>query len=501
VPVPDAKHFDALAKSFRKAGRSLRQDGWQNAFTGLGGSRDKSANTKWRFSGKFLQPEELDLLYAENDLCQTIVGAIVDDALREGIELRPAEDSEEGEEGETLDPESDTDDAKEAQAELDAWGVTELVREARIWGRLYGRAGLLLVVKNGGLAEEPLKDDAGELIDIIVVDRRELQPRTYYQDPTEAKFGQPETYMLTVTSAPGTQATGVVVHESRFVLFGGTLTPKRIKIVNDMADLSVLQSVYDVLKKTESNWDAVCSALTDMSQGVIKIKGLIEAIAAGKTDALAARFELMDAMKSMLRTLPLDAEDEEFEYVERGSLSGVEGLIDKSFQRVATAAKMPVTRLLRVSPGGLNATGASDIQLWYDEVRAEQRIVLKPAIQKLVDRICGPGWEVCFPDLEKQNPLEEAQIHVAQATADNTYVTMGALTPSEIAKCRFGKGHWAPGYDNVDMAPHEAALDREHEELVNPPEPPAIDPALGADPSNPEASDDGTDSQEKPPEA
>ncbi len=452
------KSADRLVKALKKASRA---DGWQNVLTGLGGNRDKSKYTKWVPNLRFLQPEFLDFVYAENDLAQTIVGAIVDDALREGIELK-------GPEGK---------DPAKAMALLEEHDVVGCVAEGATWGRLYGRGGLFLVIKGAGLTEDPLIEGQGELIDLIVVDKRELQPKTYYQDPTAEKFGQPETYTLSITASPTTQSPGIVVHESRLILFGGMRTPKRFRAALEGADLSVLQPVFDVLKKAEGNYDAVCSALTDMSRGVIKIKGLIEAIAAGKQDALAARFELMDATASMLRMLPLDAEDEDFKYVERGSLGGIKDLLDAGWGRVATAAHMPVTRLFQVSATGMDATGEGERINWYDEVRAYQRTRLKPALQRLVNLICGPGWEVCFPPLEKQDPLEDAQIQQAQAATDNLYFTMGALTPSEIAITRFAGGHWNPGYNGIDLEAHEAALKHELETLQEPP--PEVDPATG----------------------
>lgn len=454
--------------------KDLHADAWENCYTGVGTRRDKSTYSKW-VPGSLLQPEYLDGVYAHNDIAQTIVDAIVDDALREGIEIRKVK-----KEGDKPDPSAE-EKASEHLAKFRELHVQEAVTEGAKWGRLYGdRSGILIVAKGAGMAEKPMAPDAqGEILDLVVVDRRELQPKTWYQDPLEAKFGQPETYHLQVTAWGGAVSEPIIVHESRLILFKGKRAPKRVKQVNDGCDLSVLQAVWDICKKVEANFDAVCASLQDMSQGVIKMKGLIEAIAAGKAQDISDRIALMDQLRSVVRSLLLDADGEEFSYVERAALSGIADLLDASWTRLAKAADMPVTRLMGISPAGMNATGESDRKFWYDRVRAYQRDILKPAFDRLLKMIAGEGWEVCFPDLEKQDPLEEAQLQQAQAQTDKIYFDIGSLTPSEIAKVRFGKGHWSGGYDGIDMEPHEAALERELAELEEGPPEPEIDPATG----------------------
>lgn len=467
----------ATQEAINQLGRALgpkpiHADAWENPLTGLGTSRDKTRHTRW-VPGAMLMPEYLDGVYAHNDVAQTIVGAIVDDALREGFEVKQVKKKEE-----KPDPNAE-EKAKEVEEKLRALCVQEALSEGAKWGRLYGdRSGILLVVKGAGMAEAPL-GEGGEILDLVVVDRRELQPLTWYTNPLEASFGRPETYMLQVTAYGGATAPPIKVHESRLILFRGVKAPKRVKVANDGCDLSVLQAVWDIAKKVEANFDAVCAQLQDMSQGVLKMKGLIEAITAGKSEEISTRIALMDQLRSVVRSLLLDADGEEFSYVERAALSGIAEILDASWARLAKAADMPVTRLMGISPAGMNATGESDRIFWYDRVRAYQRDVLKPATDKLLKMVAGEGWEICFPDLEKQDPLENAQLQQAQANTDKIYFDIGALTPSEIAKVRFGKGHWAPGYDGIDMEAHEAALERELKELEDGPEEPDVDPETG----------------------
>ena len=46
--------------------------------------------------------------------------------------------------------------------------------------------------------------------------------------------------------------------------------------------------------------------------------------------------------------------------------------------------------------------------------------------------------EVCFDSLWKPTEAEAATVYSTRATADQTYVAMGALDPEEVRESRFG---------------------------------------------------------------
>ena len=105
--------------------RKIRRDGWYNTLTGLGDAlRDKSQSTAFYSSGT-LSDIELDALFNDNDLAETIVSAVVDDALRQGIEI-----------------ESEESDDDEREAEIgkrcDALDVVGSLAMAATMGRLFG---------------------------------------------------------------------------------------------------------------------------------------------------------------------------------------------------------------------------------------------------------------------------------------------------------------------------------------------------------------------------
>ena len=469
---------------------ATRLDGWYNLTSGLGTSRDKRTSAQFQ-RVDLLSPLQCEWLFTGDDLANTIVTAIVDDATREGFSVEPS------------DPEADEGDRKRAGEltdqilKLRAWPA---LREGAIWGRLYGRGGVLVVTNGAAGQDQPLAEGSKrDVLAVVPVERQELAPRQWNDNPLSLDYGQPSVYALNPTASGTVAPREVLVHASRLILFPGADTPKRVRAENEGCDLSVLQKAYETLKGANGNWDSVCSMMADMSQAVIKMQGLIDGISAGQSDSIAERIALMDQMRSTVRAILLDADGEEFGYAERGALTGVGDLVDKTFTRLAAAAQMPVSRLMGISAAGLNATGEGDRKAWYDRVRSYQRDVLAPGLLRLVE-ILDPGgrWRVCFPDLEKMSPLEEADLRGKVASTDKAYIDAGVVLPEEVALSRWGSGQYSAEM-RIDLEPRQVVVDRDLEAMEDDQPEPPTGPAPGVGEGDPVGQPEGAQGQETAP--
>lgn len=458
-----------------------RLDGWMNVLTGLGTSRDKRSGNQFQ-AGVILTPQELEDLFHHDDMAARIVSAVPEDALRQGFHTKRATEEEDGADAGVDEVQEDAVSLDKRLEELDLAGKA---MEAMTWGRLYGGGFILLGVEGTGRPETPLEDEQVKGVKFLtVLDRRDLTPESYYSDPMAPKYGQVETYRVQPLGAGPTSAVPqVVVHETRLVGFGGAMTSRRERERNQGWDHSVLQKVVKTLGDTNGNWESVSAMVTDMSQAVFKIKGLIDTIAEDDQDALQTRMALIDTLRSITRAIVLDTDEEDFELVERGSVAGVDGILVQNWLRLAAAARMPVTILMGQAPAGLNATGAIDLRWWYDTVRTAQEQELKPRLLRVIRMVARgefPGtdpdsWEVEFPSLWQMTPMEEAELRGKVADTDLKYVTMGSILPEEITLSRFGRGHYSTDYV-VDLEVRKAVLEAELERLENPPEPPPMVP-------------------------
>jgi phage-related protein (TIGR01555 family) len=179
--------------------------------------------------------------------------------------------------------------------------------------------------------------------------------------------------------------------------------------------------------------------LADSSQAVLKVTGLLELLGDGQTsEAFADRMRVLDLGRA-IRILPLDAENESFEVVER-AFSGVPDILDRVAGMLAGASDTPQTVLFGRSPAGMNATGESDMRIWYDSIRAAQEAIYKPIFEEILYYICltnsiqdAESWGIEFPSLWTPTETEALELKKKQADIDKIYLDASVVTTEDVA--------------------------------------------------------------------
>lgn len=495
----DAERQAALARAVS----GKRADGWMNILTGLGDPR----RDKRMASGVFvdrLTYDELATLYRADDMAARICDRPAKEMVRKGFEVHIEHDASGGEEredafepageeeeeappakkgkedrGRILDEESG--DAIEAALKKLDWKTR--FYDALRFSRAYGGAGIFIgAVDRAMSARDPLNEESLEEIRFLtVLDARELYPLSYYADPLSPNFGMPEYYRVqpafTSLASAGTplerkrlleiQRTLPVVHESRIIRFDGVIVNRWQQRETLGWGDSILQRVNDVLRDFQMSWHSAAYLINDFSQAVATMKGISEAIENGDDKAVQARLLAIEMMRSVARMVVMD-EGETFER-KQTPISGLKELLDGFFTRLGASAGMPVTLLAGEAPAGLNATGASDIRNWYDQVSSDQEWILEPRIRRLVDLLCkskrGPTKgklpekiEITFNPLWQLTSLEEADRRLKVAQTDAVYIDKQVVDPAEVGIARFG----GPRYSSeltIDVEARRAFLE------------------------------------------
>jgi uncharacterized protein len=410
-----------------------RLDSWENAVTGLGGLRDKTTYTGFGADAR-LTDELLAALYRGDDFARRIVCEVVGEALRQGFDVERQGNEEQSKVS------AEQTDAKRLIAAVDKWKLKQLIKKASIRARLFGKAAIVLGL--AGLPGSPVNDAApGKLLYLHVVDKRRMAVESEYDNPAAPKFGEPEIYRIRGKAG----RPDALIHESRLVVFNGADTANDEEEWDD----SVLQNVYRVLQQVNGNWLSSCNLLADASQGVYYVRGLYDIVLAGNESKLQTRMSLLDMAKSAARSLIMDADGERYERVAT-PLSGLAEMSDKNWQRLASAAGMPVTKLMGMSPAGMNATGESDQDNWYDTVGEFQQDEIAPRANRLLrlvalaEGIAQPeAWRVIFPALKRLKPLEESQMRKTIAETDAIYLGAKVVKPADVSQSRWGKGTYS----------------------------------------------------------
>lgn len=445
-----------------------RFDGWANALTGIGTSRDKLTATTFAAQCQ-LSFSILEALYHDNDMAARVCDAVPEQMFREGYELNAEE-------------ESDAEAADEIEEKLEELGLDDALESGFIYGRQYGGALAILNVVDGQDESKPVNEATIQTVaGLTVLDRYALFPVKWYEDPKNPRFGEPEVYRILVPagSNPGGLAfanVGLEVHETRTLRFGGARTSIRRKRANFGWDDSILQRVYEVLMQFGVSWASATHLMTDASQAVLTINGLIEGLAGNNAEVLATRAELLDKMRSSARLIMLDAEAGETFERKATPFTGIPEMLDRQTQRFAAAAKTPASIIMGIKSAGLNVSGDPDVRNWYDGIASDQRRKVRPLIKRVVKLITlskdGPTGgkeikvDVCFKPLWQLTPLEEADRRLKVAQKDALEIDKGIVTAEEVAMSRYGARGYSPETQiDLDLRKELAAQDDQAAQL------------------------------------
>jgi len=465
--------------------RQLIKDGWSNLITGLNSARtSKKRHTQHVFSG-LLSDTELDSMYAEDGLAARVVKLLPDDMYREGWEYEFP----------------DIDKLKAAEygevysAVFEEIAAPTKMKEAAYWNRLKGGSAILISVIDGMEMTQPLNPKRISAFEKLkVLDRTEIDFTNiqWQNDPTQPRYGLPVLYPVRFGIGQNLAATQMV-HYSRIIELHGDTLPRSTETALSQEQrfwgISVLQRADDRMKTLGSSLGSIDQLLEEMGVGKYKFKDLAMLLSApeGKA-AIMRRVEIMDLTRSAFRSQFFDSEEDFARDVV--NFTGIPEILYIIFMLLAADTGYPITRLFGVSPGGMNATGESDMRNYYDSVRSAQTTEALPMILRIVRIISQwKGIEepyIKFLPLETMNEKEKAELEKVNVDKDKieadtykTYIDMGVLHPHEVRFLKFGntlddipvpEGYELPAVETVseDPAKEEKPEEEEPEENQEP---------------------------------
>lgn len=423
---------------------SERSDGFLNAVTGLGHiAYDKRQSS--RFIAERLDDETAADLWEANPLAGRIVETWPNEMLREGYDVVV---SDRGSREKALEI---SERIEERTEELE---FLEELWQGLAYARAYGGGAVLVGANDNKVLSSPLSVERVRSLDWFhAFEPRDIVPRYYYTDPKAPKFGKPSHFEI-VTHTQGfaqkhTKTTNhLLVHESRLILFQGIKVSRRQRGPHAYFGGSVLTRVNRVLRDHDIGYDAAAILMHDFAQAVYKMQGMAEASAQDMDDELKTRFKAIQEAQSTLRMTVIDGADEYGR--QQTPVTGLPELLDRFSTQLAAAADMPLTLLMGQSPGGMNATGDSDIRFFYDRVKGQQTKVLKPILKWLVSLVFRDlsipepeKWVIAFRPLWQESAKEQAETRYIQAKTDEIEIQNQVVTPEDIRLSRHGGDQWS----------------------------------------------------------
>lgn len=422
---------------------SSRQDGWLNELTGLGTSRDKSRHHQLQL--EHVSPLEAERQLRADGLAARIVTIPIDDGLAGGHELVLTD--QKGERSKDLGAKLEARRKELDRADLYDDGVHSAEHRALVLARALGGAALMPIVDDRQPLEVPMRWHWGAPLRIIgydVLDLRELVPLAW------DSLGRIDTWQVVRRVEGSSTAAPVVrVHASRLIRAHGVTSvraPETGVPLPGWPGDSCFVGVIEHLRRYSGSVAGVGALLADFAQMVYRIKGL--AATRGRDDMfqlVMARLRLIDAGRSIVRGVALDADSESAERVTT-SLAGYSEATDRVALALSAASGIPATRLLGRSPDGMNATGASDTTNLHALVRSYQAERVEPlhlAQYRWLLREEGltpADWrlEIKYAPLTQPTELEQADARLKTAQRDQIEIQSGVVTAAEVARSRYG---------------------------------------------------------------
>lgn len=339
-----------------------------------------------------------------------LVNIPVQDALREPVELQ----------GLSEDDECRLWDAYEN------FNVEQQIRRALIQERLLGGCIVLPILLRPEDEETCEQLDystlqKGDLQAINVVDVGRISRAEYTTDPFSPSYDCLEHIQIDAT----------IVHTSRLIMlnsdplfnFASQRIMENYRFNPAGFGESVLSTLYDTLIRVTGTQQGAYHLVNLSSVLLVACAGLRSLEATGSP--AKAKLEELAEQVSIYRAGIIDGKDVEIKQ-HAASFGSVPELVMAFLQILSAGSDIPATRFLGQSPGGLNATGDSDLENYYNHIAAWQRMHLEPLQRKvfgwLGSHIWGNTlWKIKSQDFKLDYPPLWNIDKVQQAQIDNTY--------------------------------------------------------------------------------
>ena len=420
-----------MAKIDNVAGfRAKIGDSFQNLAARLGIGSDAnniSQGGSYGFNPISRNRQILEWMYGGSWLVGVAVDAVADDMVSGGIAIN------------SVDTPENIDKFAAALHELAVWPK---LNETIKWSRLYGGAIAVLLI-DGQTLNTPLQPRSigkDQFKGLAVLDRWMIAPslsepiRTLGPD-----LGEPMFYDVTTDGGPLPRGR---IHHSRVIRIDGIPQPYWRKIAENGWGLSVIEPLYDRLLAFDRTTQGVAQLVYKAHLRTLKVENLRQLIAIGgkALEGLAAQIDNMRLYQINEGITLLDTKDE-FQ-VDSYSFTGLDEILMQFAQQLSGAMKIPLTRLFGQAPGGLNATGESDMRNYYDAIHAQQEARLRRPLTGLFDVIYRsvigseppPGFTFVFKSLWQLSDGDKATFTASNTTAITSAFDSGIISPKTALK-------------------------------------------------------------------
>lgn len=416
--------------SRRNKNKKMTTDAFSNPLFRLGyGSQSPLEATEYPLTRMTDNYALLNSLYRGNWVVQNVVGIIPDDMTKRWFNLSG-----------TISP--------DYLAEFErVQRVTQLKDKINLglkWGRLYGgAAGLIMIEGQENELDKPIDFELiypGTFKGLYILDRwsgvnPDMEIVTDMSDPD---FGLPKYYSI----ADSEGRIYAKVHHSRIIRFAGRELPYLEKIAEMYWGESEVEALYsDVVK--HDNVAMNMAALTFRANvDTMEVQNLDQLFSIASMEQQRRFWNVMQAQSVCKSNFGVQLVNKDDKITNtQYTFTGLQEVYDSMCLDLAGASRIPVTKLFGRAPAGLNATGESDLQNYYDYIDTLRESVLKPILYKILPVLAMSAWgaipddlDIMFPTLWTPTAKEISEIVKYKAETIVTVFQAGLMDQATAQK-------------------------------------------------------------------
>lgn len=374
-------------------------------------------NLRWYLVSNFRQL--LSQAYVEIGLIQTICLVPVQDALRGGVMVKSKQLDEE--------------EIKTLMLAVDRDGDITKAGQAAVWERLFGGAGILILVDDQD-PEEPLDIkaiDKNTRLEFRAVDMWELFWDKQNVEGYDAEIQSEDFEVYDYYAEP--------VHKTRVLPLKGLEAPSFIRPRLRGWGVSVVEALVRSINQYLKATDLGFEVLDEFKLDIYKIKNLVNTLLSPTgTNKVKERIQLTNWQKNYQNAIVMDSEDD-FDHKQL-SFSGLAETMEGIRRQVAADMRMPISKLFGTSEnGGMNNTDQNDMENYNSMVEGEVRNKIKYHLITMLELKCQKLFGYIPDDLEIEfKPLRELSAVDQETVKREKYARLSqAKAANEITTLEF----------------------------------------------------------------
>ncbi len=322
---------------------------------------------------------------------------------------------------------------KRLEAELQRLDVRGVFNRAAAWCGYFG--GCLVYMDTGDAPEDLAKPIAltpefiaqGSLRGLRLIEPVVATPGWYNSsDPLAADYFEPRAWYVQST----------LVDASRLLVFRQNTPPLLLKAAYNFFGVPAVQIALDYVAHFTQTRESAAKLLKKFSTTVFKTD-ISRLLYGGDAAQAKARIGQFAAQRDNDGVAVLDYESEAMEQLNT-PLSGVDVIVRQALELLAVVWRIPAVKLFGISPAGLNATGESDMQNFYDFIASRQGKVFAAPLERLLKVVqlsvagaVDPAMTYSFVPLWEMTAREKADRDKVLADTDAVYLDRGVISEEE----------------------------------------------------------------------